>query len=526
VIDFPSLVLNLEKCKTPSSKQVLLQDYFETASDHDKLHALSLFIGISPKRILTLNQLKNIAIKESTLPEWIFDESLKVVGDISETIANIIDLPENERAISISIWVNVIENLSNQVELVKETEVWKYWCDQTPTQRFIFNKLITGSFKSPVSKRTLIKSISNDTGIDAETLALRLSVDWNPKTITWKELIFSEISSEEYSGHYPFIYPQLTIDLRNIDLNKYSAEWHYNGIRAQLIKRNAELFIWSKKSELITNLFPELIAISNQIPNGFVIDGIINVFQNGRIQPKSQIVNRIKKKRITNKSLNEFPAVFIATDLLEIDGKDIRSRQLEDRRNMLIDIVKEISNNRIVLSENLNISSAINLNEFLLLSRFNSASGIVFKSLSAKYSERNTAESYLRINAHRLTISAVLIYATQSIEPSAFAYSNFTFAIWNKGELLPITKAEEGLTIAELEELNVFIKNNTIERFGPVRSVLAKHVFEISFDDVLVSTRHKSGVNLVNPKISKWLMDEPIENASRLDSLKNLIVLF
>jgi len=526
MIDFPSLIVDIEKCKTLRDKQLLLQEYFEVAPSADKIVALALLSGQTPKRIQSVSQLKDLALKASSLPDWILEESIKVSADISEAIANIIDLPENETPISISHWHNLIKNVSTKIDVEIEHAVLESWFVQTPVQRFVFNKLISGTFKSPVSKRIVIKSISSVTNINVETLSLRLSVDWSAEASTWNELIYAENPGETYSNPYPFLFPELINDFSNVDLNEFSAEWHYNGLRAQLIKRNNELFIWSKKSELITELFPELIEIAETIPNGTVIDGILNVFKNEQIRPKAQIISRIRKKIISNKTLTEFPVVFIASDILELFGKDIRTTQAYERRELLTELLKKIDSDRIILSQNFNVESHNYLNELLLKARFNSASGLILKRKKSEYSNQSAFENQLRIKTNRLTIKAVLIYAAQSDNPSAFVFSNFTFAVWHNADLMPIVKAEEGLSNHELSELNTFVKGNIVERFGPVRSVRAKHVFEISFDDILLSSRHKSGLNLLNPKISRWLTEETVENASTLNALRSLIAKF
>lgn len=522
MIDFPSLVLSLEKCKTPSAKQILLQDYFQGARNDDKIAALALFTGKFQRRVIALKQLKELAIQLSQLPEWLVEESISVIGDTSEAIAGILERPENEAPVSVAMWMQLFEKLSQSSDTELNKYVTEQWLLQIPNQRYIFNKLLSGSFKSPVSKRTLIKAISAVTGLDVETLALRFSVDWNPLEISWNDLVFSQNSSEDYSTPYPFLIPQFGSEFHEVNWQEYSAEWHYNGLRAQIIKRNDELFIWSKNAELMTNSFPEFIAKTKDFPNGIVMDGILNVIENGAIQPKAKLINRLRRKSISGKQTKDSAVVFIAFDLLEFTGKDLRSLPFESRRKKLVNALKHLNLQQVALAENFQISSPEHLNKMLSQARFQHASGIILKHTHASYASEEL-EAYLRIKSKPLSLKGVLIYAAQASGPSAFAFGSFTFAVWNNGVLLPVAKAEHGLSEEELKELNIFIKNNIIERFGPVRSVPPTYLFEISFDDIRSSTRHKSGMALVNAQIEKWLVNEPIENASHLEHLKLLI---
>jgi DNA ligase-1 len=534
---FAQLFLSLDETNKTNEKVKVLKDYFNSVPDTDKMHMLALFTGRKPKRIINATQVRNWATEITNIPIWLFEESYHVVGDLAETIALL--MPQNAESTSsktLTDWIGELNELAAKTE--EERKLWLIdsWAMLDTQERFVFNKLLTGSFRVGVSQSLVIKALADITMLDAATLTHRIMGNWMPETYTYEQLVQEQGASDDISRPYPFFlaYPiqetsekqKSADDLKSAlgDANDWQAEWKWDGIRAQLIKRDGKIFIWSRGEDLATEKFPELHPFLNALPDGTVLDGEILSFQNEQPMPFNVLQTRIGRKNLSKKILEESPVALIAYDCLEYAGEDIRTKTQSGRREIL-----EKLQSATQFPDIFRISALIkfdNWNELAIVreqSRAMIAEGIMLKRKSATYQVGRKRGDWWKWKIDPLSVDAVMIYAQKGHGRRADLYTDYTFAVWDGDKLVPFAKAYSGLTDAEINKVDYFVKRNTLEKFGPVRTVKPELVFEIGFEGINRSTRHKSGIALRFPRILRWRHDKPKEEADTLDNLRALL---
>lgn len=533
---FAQLFLSLDETNKTNEKVKVLKDYFNCVPDTDKMHMLALFTGRKPKRIINSTQIRTWAIEASNIPQWLFEESYHVVGDLAETMALLMPQSDQSSNKTLTEWIAELNLLGDKTE--EERKVWllESWAMLDSQERFVFNKLLTGSFRVGVSQNLVIKALSDISNLDAATLTHRIMGNWVPETYRYEQLIQEQGAADDISRPYPFFlaYPiqetsekqKSAEEIQNAlgDAENWQAEWKWDGIRAQMIKRDGKIFIWSRGEDLSTEKFPELHPFLNALPDGTVIDGEILSFQNGLPMPFNVLQTRIGRKNISKKILEESPVAVIAYDCLEFKGEDIRYKTQSERREIL-----ESLQSATPYPEVFNISALIDFNTWDELaqirerSRAMIAEGIMLKRKSATYQVGRRRGDWWKWKIDPLSVDAVMIYAQKGHGRRADLYTDYTFAVWDGDKLVPFAKAYSGLTDAEINKVDYFIKRNTLEKFGPVRTVKPELVFEIGFEGINKSTRHKSGIALRFPRILRWRHDKPKEEADTLDSLRALL---
>ena len=521
---FAKLLSIVEMTTDAEKKVAVLAKYFNTAPDRDKLWCLALFSGKRPKRLMTINALKDLAFPICLQPEWLFDVSHQVVGDLAETIALIIPSPSKKNDLDLSDWVNLIGTLYQANEKDRNDAILNAWDSFTVDERFVFNKIITGGFRFELSQNILSKSLSLALDKDEKLIARRLTSPWSPQETTFEELILKEIPDEEISKPYPF-HLGCTLDVSVEELGDIAAwqiERKWDGIRAQVIVRGGEIFIWSRKEVLLTPKIPEFHTLAEHLPNGTVMDGEIICFKDGSVLPSDILHARFKRKSLSKKNLEEAPCVFMAYDLLEFDGEDIRGEILDERRKKLEKVILQYYDKQklILLSDIIEKENWSELNIEREKSRDQKVGGLILKKKKSIYGIDRMEGEWLKWDAEPLFINAVLLYAQAGANGSSRLLTEYTFAVWQGENLVTFAKADTGLSEDECKEITAFVKKNTKERFGPVRSVNAELVFKISFQGIVASKRHKSGVVLKSVKIVEWLKEMPVEDAGSLEELK------
>ncbi|MEM6801959.1 MAG: ATP-dependent DNA ligase [Bacteroidota bacterium] len=524
--DFAYLFQQLDQTTRTNAKINALAEYFAQASDQDKLWTVAILSHRRPRRTVKTTLLREWAAEIAAIPQWLFEETYHIVGDLAETIALLLPAPEEQMDKSLSEWIDFIKSLGALEEEEKKELVLEAWNSMEATERFVFNKLITGGFRMGVSQRNMTKALAKYTGIDDNALAHRLMGNWTPDSTTFEDLILNENPRDDLSKPYPF-YLAYALDDEAESLGKVSdwqAERKWDGIRAQLIKRAGELFVWSRGEELVTDRFPEYSALLEELPDGTVIDGEVLPFKEGRPLPFQVLQTRIGRKKPGKKTLEKAPLILMAYDLLEENGIDIRELSMEERRNKLEAIHANCNPEGVLhLSPVLEYDSWEELAEIREDSRKHFSEGIMLKRKSSPYQSGRKKGDWWKWKVDPLTIDAVMIYAQRGHGRRANLYTDYTFAVWKGEDLVPFTKAYSGLTDKEIREVDRFVKANTLERFGPVRSVKAELVFEIAFEGINRSTRHKSGVALRFPRIHRWRQDKPKEEANTLEDLNQLL---
>ncbi|MEQ6248472.1 ATP-dependent DNA ligase [Sulfitobacter sp. HNIBRBA3233] len=505
-----------------------LSEYFKVTDDIDKLWTIALFSGRRPKRAVTTTKLREWGAEVACIPLWLFEECYPIVGDLAETIALV--LPPNETTDNrpLSQWIADLREVYKADEEAKKAFVLDAWARLGGTERFVFNKLITGGMRVGVSQKLMTRALARATDRDEAELAHRLMGNWHPDDTTWHALIEAEDASADTSRPYPF-YLAYALENGPEDLEtpqNWRAEWKWDGIRGQLILRGGEHFVWSRGEELMTDRFPELARAVDYLPDGTVLDGELLVWHADRDHPESfnTLQPRIGRKTVPKKLLKEAPVMLHAYDLLEHEGADVRERPFADRRAMLETLCTGLPPDAPVrLSPQLPFSAWEDLHAYRDNAREAYAEGLMLKRADSPYLSGRKKGDWWKWKLAPLTIDAVMIYAQSGSGRRANLFTDFTFAVWDGDDLVPFTKAYSGLTDAEFRKITAWVRKNTQQRFGPVRQVTPHHVFEIAFEGIQASPRHKSGVALRFPRMLRWRQDKPMAEANTLDDLKQML---
>ncbi|HEX8377698.1 MAG TPA: ATP-dependent DNA ligase [Pedobacter sp.] len=534
--DLAQLFASLDETNKTNAKVAVLKDYFIAVADEDKIHTLALFTGRKPKRQINSTLVKNWAIELSNIPQWLFEESYQVVGDLGETIALLLPEGESNHERSLAEWIREINNLGLLSEDERKEWLINSWMSMDKQERFVFNKILTGSFRIGVSQSLIVKALSDLSGLEPAVLTHRIMGNWDPQTFSFHDLIQEEDASDDASRPYPFCLAyaiqetsdkqksseELTTELGNTE--QWQAEWKWDGIRAQVIHRQGKVFIWTRGEELATDKFPELHQFIDALPEGTVLDGEAICFSDNKPLPFNVLQTRIGRKNLSKKILAESPMAFIAYDCLEFSGDDIRSMPFKHRRSMLQKLHKiNPYPDTFQLSPIVDFTSWQELFELRLQARENHAEGFMLKKLDSIYQTGRKRGDWWKWKVDPLSIDAVLIYAQKGHGRRADLYTDYTFAVWDGDKLVAFAKAYSGLTDKEIKQVDNFVKRNTLEKFGPVRTVKPELVFEIGFEGINRSTRHKSGIALRFPRILRWRQDKKKEEADTLDTLRSML---
>lgn len=520
---FARLFTELDQTTKTLGKIKALIAYFEKASDQDKLWAIALLSHRRPKRTVNATYLAQWANELSGLPEWLFYESYTVVGDLSETITLVLPSEFEASDFSLTYWIDLIRSLEAlDVAQKKEKIVWA-WQHLDEMERFVFNKLITGGFRIGVSQQLMVKALAKHACVKESAVAHRLMGNWSPEFDTFQELLYST-EGTDISRPYPFYLAYaLEDDVQTLgDPSEWVAERKWDGIRGQVIKRKNQLFVWSRGEELVTDKYPEYRVMLELLREGTVIDGEILPFRDNLPMPFNFLQTRIGRKSISPRLLKDVPVSFVAYDVLEWQGEDIRSWRFEDRRRKL----EEIVDGR---SEVLRLSPEVKFENWGELARERERSreflseGIMLKRRDSVYRNGRRRGDWWKWKIDPFTVDAVMIYAMQGHGRRANLYTDYTFAVWDGEQLVPFTKAYSGLTDEEIREVDRWVRQHTVERFGPVRSVEPQLVFEIAFEGINRSSRHKSGIALRFPRMTRWRKDKVPEEANTLKDLNALL---
>ena len=533
--EFALLVQLLATSTKTNKKLQAIQDYFTTASDEDKVWVIALFTGRRPKRSVNSALLRLCCREIIIISEWLFEESYHTVGDLAETISLLLPVNEDNAAtdasLSLSYFMEAIAVIGKKEDIEKKMFVKNSWAAMNRNEIFVFNKLLTGGFRIGISQKMMVNAIAKTTEVSPSVIAHRITGNWDPSIIRYEELLSTEHNAADDSKPYPFYLAyavEAEISLLG-DPSQWQAEWKWDGIRGQIIKRNNELFVWSRGEELMTEKFPEYNILVNLLPNGIAIDGeIISLATTAKENnftplPFAALQTRIGRKNITKKQLTEAPVGFIAYDLLEYNGKDIRNLPLLDRRKLLLEIINELHIPFIHLSPVIDFNDWAQLTLTRGRSREMGSEGIMLKKKDSVYQVGRKRGDWWKWKIDALTIDAVMIYAQKGHGRRSNLYTDYTFAVRDGDKLVSFAKAYSGLTDKEFALVDHFVKSNSIEKFGPVRTVKPELVFEIAFEGIAASNRHKSGVALRFPRMSRWRQDKKVEDINTLEDLKQML---
>lgn len=523
---FVNLFTQLDQTTKTLGKVEALVNYFKISDEKDKLWAIALLSHRRPRRTVNTSLLSQWAAEESAVPLWLFYESYHVVGDLAETISLVLPEPAEASDFSLSYWIDFIRSLDPLTIQEKRDKVTWAWQRLNKNERFIFNKIITGSFRMGVSQLLMVKALAIYAGIEESRLAHKLMGEWSPEYTKFDELVHGAMLIEkDISKPYPFYLAYALEDpvesLGNPE--DWIAERKWDGIRGQVIVRENKLFVWSRGEELVTDKYPEYQVMLNLLPNGTVLDGEILPFAGNTPLSFNFLQTRIGRKVLTPKILKEVPVSFVAYDLLEWNYEDWRSKPLQERREQLEGLIRNLPSQVLRLSQSVPFQAWDDLKRERERSREFISEGLIVKKKDSVYRAGRRRGDWWKWKVDPLTIDAVMIYAMHGSGRRASLHTDYTFAVWNKDELIPFTKAYSGLTDDEIHEVDNWVRKNTIERFGPVRSVRPELVFEIAFEGISRSSRHKSGIALRFPRIRRWRKDKPAREANTLEDLQAIL---
>lgn len=525
---FAQLVDELDATTRTNLRIEALERYFQDTDPTDKLWCIALLTGKRPKRTVNTTLLRYWAAEVGMVEPWLFEESYHIVGDLAETIALLLPPPVQTTDFSLDHVMRLLLGLEKADEEVKKDTLKHLWAQTDVDERFVLNKLITGGFRIGVSEKLVVRALAKHLNREPDELTHRLMGKWSPLTTTYERLLVEHNPDDALSRPYPFMlaYPleQPVEELGQPE--DWQAEWKWDGIRSQIIVRNRQLFIWSRGEELITDKFPELTKLVDLLPDGTVIDGELLGYMDGQPLKFQLLQTRITRKTVSKRQMIECPIAILCYDLLECEGHDMRVEPLIIRRQKLEQLVVFASANQVLyLSPTVTFESWQQLAELRQTSRAHEAEGFMLKKRSAPYETGRKRGNWWKWKVEPYTIDAVMLYAQAGHGRRANLYTDFTFAVWDGDLLVPFAKAYSGLTDKEMVEVDAFVKKHTRERFGPVRSVEPELVFELAFEGINLSTRHKSGVAVRFPRIVRWRRDKKPQDADSLEMLKKLVAI-
>ena len=527
---FATLYNNLDSTNSTNEKIDYLVQYFQSSEAVDAAWAIYFLSGLRPRRAVSHSRMAEWAADIANIPDWLYRECYDAVADSAETITLLLPNEGTSSDKPLHWWIEEkLLPLGTMGEDEQRDLIVSAWHDLNTRQRFIWNKLITGSFRVGVSQRLVTRALAKLSGIDAATIAHRLMGNWTPSAEFFDNLLSEDTHDADISRPYPFAlaYPvdedKPITDLLT-DLNDWQIEWKWDGIRAQLIKRDGQVFLWSRGEDLVTKSYPEIAEMAQLLPDGTVLDGELLAWTNNEVMPFSQLQRRIGRKRVGKKLLSEIPVIFMAYDVLEYKREDYREQPVETRRKSLEMLVAKLTHPTLKLSPLVVEEDYDALLTLRGKSRERLVEGFMLKRHASPYQVGRKKGNWWKWKVEPYTVDAVMIYAQRGSGKRASLYTDYTFAVWADDDtLVPFTKAYSGLTDEEIRKLDNWIRNNTRERFGPVRSVPAEQVFEIAFEGIQRSTRHKSGVAVRFPRILRWRKDKPPHEADSLETIEALL---
>jgi DNA ligase 1 len=528
-IRFARLLMELGETGSTREKTDLLVNYFTGASAQDKAWTLGLFTGRKLRRQIRTRQLAEWLSEWHGIPAWLFEESYHHVGDLAETLA-LLDQSQNDGSPTgdLSDFMSMLQSMAGMTDEEKGTCIRKTWSVMDRSQKFVFNKLLTGGFRVGVSAQLVMQALAKVYDTEPSVIAHRISGDWDPATTDAESMLRGEGRSFDLSRPYPFFlaYP---VEAGPDELgapSEWHAEWKWDGIRGQVILRSGSWSVWSRGEELMTDKFPEFNEWRTRLPDGTVLDGEIMAMRDGRPLPFSVLQTRIGRTRFGPKLLKEAPVGFMAFDLLEYGGADYRNLAFSERRARLQEIVAGVGSPGLQCSESVPFSDWEELTLRRREARERGSEGLMIKRRNSVYQAGRKRGDWWKWKLEPMTVDAVLVYAQKGHGRRSNLYTDYTFALRNGDQLVVFAKAYSGLTDKEFREVDAFVKRNAIEKFGPVRTVKPELVFEIAFEGISESRRHKAGIAVRFPRIHRWRTDKTMEEINTLDDLKKMLDLY
>lgn len=540
---FAELYANLDATTSSNAKLAALQSYFRQAPPDDAAWAVYFLSGGRPRQLVPTRLLRDMATQASGIEPWLFEESYQSVGDLAETISLLLPESTYTSQDGLAVWLEEkLLPLRGLPPLELAERLPALWAQLDQPSLMVCIKLITGSFRVGVSKLLVTRALAAMADLDSKRVAQRLvgytDLSNRPTPEGYLKLIAAE-SSDEHAQRggqpYPFFLAHgLSQPVEQFDAllgspADWQVEWKWDGIRAQLVKREGRLWVWSRGEELVTERFPELHSLVSGLPDGTVIDGEIVVWKDA-VQPFALLQQRIGRKTLSKKVLEDAPVAVLAYDLLEFEGEDWRNHTQAERRTQLEQVIAQCNQPVLLPSPSLTGTSWADLAHQREASRQLGVEGMMLKAKDGLYGVGRTKDMgvWWKWKVDPFSVDAVLIYAQRGHGRRASLYSDYTFAVWDgppgtERTLVPFAKAYSGLTDEEMRKVDAIVRKTTVEKFGPVSSVTPSMVFELGFEGIALSKRHKSGIAVRFPRMLRWRQDKAVDEADNLATLQDLL---
>ena len=540
---FAELYANLDATTSSNAKLAALQAYFRQAPPEDAAWAVYFLSGGRPRQLVPTRLLRDMATEASGIEPWLFEESYQSVGDLAETISLLLPESPYTSEDGLAVWLeDKLLPLRGLPPLELAERLPALWAQLDQPSLMVCIKLITGSFRVGVSKLLVTRALAAMAELDSKRVAQRLvgytDLSNRPTAEGYLKLIAAESSDEHAQrGGQPYSFflahglaqPVEQFDALLGSPADWQVEWKWDGIRAQLVKREGRLWVWSRGEELVTDRFPELHSLVSGLPDGTVIDGEIVVWKDS-VQPFALLQQRIGRKTLSKKVLEDAPIAVLAYDLLEYQGDDWRNHTQAERRTQLEQVIAQCNQAVLLPSPLLTGLSWADLAEQREDSRRLGVEGMMLKAKDGLYGVGRTKDMgvWWKWKVDPFSVDAVLIYAQRGHGRRASLYSDYTFAVWDgppgtERTLVPFAKAYSGLTDEEMRKVDAIVRKTTVEKFGPVSSVTPSMVFELGFEGIALSKRHKSGIAVRFPRMLRWRLDKAVDEADNLGTLQDLL---
>ncbi|WP_115071948.1 ATP-dependent DNA ligase [Synechococcus sp. UW179B] len=549
---FGDLIAQLDQCNGTNKKIQTIADFIKDIDPRDGSWTISLLIGNRQRRLITGRKLRDILQTRTKMPSWLFDDCFAQVGDSAETISllwpqirdeiantsaepcnnsDFVQLLHVDHNKPLHWWMEKVLPVIKDLPDRQQNDVMIMLWQKTPEKgHYLINNLITGGFRIGVSKGIVVKSIAQAYELNESIIIERLMQTIEVTKEWFEQLTKPQELNQGDRGAIPYPFylasPVQLIKIKETAVDDWRLECKWDGIRGQLIRRESGSYLWSRGEELINSAFPEIIKMADKLPLGTVLDGEIICWREGEGKPMTfgSLQKRLGRKTVSKSLLSEYPAKFLAYDLLEFNTIDLRSNELTNRVSMLDMLSKQLNNDALMISESKDIHSWNQLDELRQQAGQEGAEGLMIKKLNSPYLSGRKKGSWWKYKHEPMTLDAVLIYAQAGTGKRANLFTDYTFALWDKSEmsgearkLVTFAKAHSGLDNNEILALDRWIRTHTKDRFGPTRVVEEKQVFEIAFEGVLESKRHKCGLAVRFPRIHRWRTDKSIDDADCIE---------
>ncbi|MCU0615470.1 MAG: ATP-dependent DNA ligase [Gemmatimonadaceae bacterium] len=525
--EFAALYDAIDASTSTSAKVSALVHFFRSAPAADAAWAVAFLTGRRPKRLVRAPDLRRWAAEAAAIPEWLFEDAYAQAGDLAETITLLVPAGHDRSDDTLAAWVEQrLLPLATLDAPQQQAALRQAWQQLHGTERFVFNKLLTGGFRVGVSDGLVVRALAEVAALPTDVIAHRLMGQWEPTSAWFTALTRAETTDADWSRPYPFFLAHpLEQPLESLgESTAWLAEWKWDGIRAQVVCRRGRVMLWSRGEELLTGRFPEVEATCALLPDGTVLDGELLAWGDDAPLPFTALQRRLNRKRVGRALLSEVPVRLIAYDCLESGGVDLRSRPLHERRARLTTLVQALPTGAAVqLSPEITSASWSALRDARAEARAQEAEGLMLKRRDSVYGVGRRGGDWWKWKVTPLTVDAVLVYAQAGHGRRAGLYTDYTFALRDGDGLVPFAKAYSGLTDAEIREVDRFIRAHTREKFGPVRTVEPQLVFELAFEGIQESTRHKSGLAVRFPRIARWRRDKQVADADTIDTVRAML---